>query len=151
MGYRLKNTLSEHGVVSRGVCVSEDGVFLSKITEHTDIRKTASGIRMEKDGEITSFTGEEFVSMNFWGFSPEIFKSIESGFRAFLEDGGLSEKKEFYLPTIVQSGISSGKFQVRIVPTESPYFGITYREDLEGVRASILERIGRGEYPERLF
>ncbi len=144
VGFRLANTLSEHGAVSRGICVTSAGDRLSSITERT-------GILASDVGSGRAFTGDEIVSMNCWGFSPEIFASLDGQLRAFLGTQAADLKAEFYLPAAVSALIAGGDLSVNVLPTESTWFGITYREDKPRVVSAVAELVHRGDYPPALF
>lgn len=144
VGFRLDRTLSEHGAVSRGVCaVGADG-RLASIVERT-------GIEPGQVGAGREFSGEEIVSMNCWGFGREVFAGLDAQLREFLEARASEPKAEFYLPAAVSTMIGRGEATVRVLPTESAWFGVTYREDKPRVVAAIAELVRRGEYPARLF
>lgn len=144
VGFQLAKTLSEHGAVSRGVCaVSEDGKL------HAIVER--SGIEASDVGPRRAFSGQEVVSMNCWGFSPELFAGIEEQLREFLAARGDEPKAEFYLPAAVSTMIARAQADVEVLPTESTWFGVTFREDKPRVVASIAELVQRGEYPARLF
>lgn len=151
VGFRLANTLSENGAVSRGVCEANEAGRLSSITEQT-------GIRPEEVGPGRKFSGDEIVSMNCWGFTPGLFARLDAQFREFLRT--LSDEPgrkaapataEFYLPTAVSTMIARGEAAVRVLPTESAWFGVTYREDKPRVVAAIAELVAGGRYPAKLF
>jgi hypothetical protein len=131
-GYALENTLSENGGVSRGVCqVSAEGQ-LEVVEECTDIQRRAEGELVGTDprGALRGFTGEELVSMNFWGFPPEIFPALAELFAEFLRAGGLENpRSEFYIPTAVSQLIKSRRALVRVLPTSARWFGVTYQAD----------------------
>lgn len=147
-GYRLETTLSEHGSVSRGVCsVAADG-RLQGIREHTRIQRTGSIIKDEASGTI--FSGSERVSMNCWGFAPEIFEMLAGGFRAFLETSAESPKSEYYIPSAVEAFMDAGQADVELLPVESPWFGVTYREDRPTVVESLGRLVEQGAYPAAL-
>jgi NDP-sugar pyrophosphorylase family protein len=144
VGFRLANTLSEHGTVSRGVTASgPDGGLLS-IVEHT-------GIAPEKVGAGRRFTGEEIVSMNCWGFTPDLLAGLDAEFRAFLAARAAEPKAEFYLPAAVSALINRGAARVRVLPTSATWFGVTYREDKPRVQAAVAALVRAGAYPERLW
>ncbi len=144
VGFRLANTLSENGSVSRGVCeIGQDG-HLQIITEQT-------GIDSADVGAGEKYTGDETVSMNCWGFTPFLFESLDHQFKAFLSKQGHELKSEFYLPAAVSNMITLNDASVTILPTESSWFGITYREDKPHVVAAIAELVKRGDYPAKLF
>ncbi|MEY4940996.1 MAG: hypothetical protein RIQ93_2731 [Verrucomicrobiota bacterium] len=143
VGFRLANTLSEHGAVSRGICAVDAGGVLRSIVEQTQIVSSEVG-----DGR--KFTGAEIVSMNCWGFSPALFPRLDTQFRDFLRARGREEKAEFYLPAAVSAMVESGQATVQVLPTAAAWFGVTYREDKPRVQAAIAELIRLGAYPARL-
>jgi hypothetical protein len=142
IGYRLLNTLSENGAVSRGVCATGSDGYLEKVVEHT-------GVRREEVGK--KYSGEETVSMNCWAFTPEFFTGLNEQFEAFLEARGGELKSEFYLPEAVSEQVAQGLVTVEVRATTAGWFGVTYREDKPRVQAALAELVARGEYPERLF
>jgi hypothetical protein len=128
VGYRLDQTLSDYGTVSRGIChVDRDG-FLIDITERTAIARTGEGIVAEGNPQV-QLEGSEPTSMNFWGFTPDLFEHLERLFDEFLEERGGDSKAEFYLPAAVSSLIDSGEASVRLLRCQDPWFGLTYPED----------------------
>ena len=147
-GYRLDATLSEHGSVSRGVCQADANGLLRTVREHTQIQRTAQDITDLAEG--VGFSGAERVSMNCWGFTPAVFPLLEAGFKYFLNAPGGEEKSEFYIPNAVADIILSGKATVQLVPVESRWFGVTYREDRPLVAAALAELTAKGEYPSPL-
>jgi NDP-sugar pyrophosphorylase family protein len=151
LGYRLRNTLSEHGFVSRGVCrVGRDG-FLKEVVERTRIEKEGEGARaLDDKGRWIRFSGDEVVSMNFWGFTPSVFAHLEKGFAAFLDRSGRDPEAEYYIPQAVNELLRSGIIRVKHIPTRDRWFGLTYPEDLPRVRSKVREMIREGLYPERI-
>ena len=143
VGFRLANTLSEHGSVSRGICTA-DGEHLRSIVEQT-------GIPAGDVGEGRKFSGGEIVSMNCWGFTPALLPALDAQLRDFLAAKGSDPKAEFYLPAAVSALIARGEADVRVLPTQGAWFGVTYREDKPRVSAAIAALVSRGEYPEKLF
>lgn len=153
VAFRLDQTLSEHGSVSRGVCLRDEDGFLTGIREYTKISKHSDGsLWDEPDGLPSSqLTGEEPVSMNCWGFMPDVFAELESGFAIFLAREGMqSPKAEFTIPSVVDGLIQSGHGRVKVLGTTSRWFGVTYREDKAFVQSSILKLVETGVYPEKL-
>lgn len=147
VGFQLKNTLSEHGTVARGICgVGADG-FLTSVEEWTKIEKTPTGAR---EGD-RSFTGEELVSMNFWGFQPDVFAAFRERFTLFLQKSGTEQKSECYIPATVNELMVAGKSRVKMLSSSSPWFGVTYKEDKPRVVESIAKLVARGEYPAKLW
>ena len=153
LGYQLRNTVTEFGSVARGVCHVEDG-FLHDITERTKIFKRGQDAAYTEDGEtFVPLSGDSLVSMNFWGFTPEILDEIWAAFPAFLTENlpANPEKCEFYLPTFVGSRLAEGKVCVRVLPCMETWHGVTYKEDLDSVKSAIGALKREGKYPARLW
>lgn len=152
VGYLLKNTLSEFGSVSRAVCgISEKG-HLIDLNERKKIQKFKDGVKYEEEnGNWCKLTGEEVVSMNFFGFTPSIFNELESRFNRFLMNLKIPEKDEFYIPEVVGEMIREDKAKVTILPTEARWFGITYPEDKEAVRNGIKNLTEKEPYSPLIF
>ena len=143
-GFRLKNTLTENGTVARGVCVTEND-YLSSVTERTKINSDCQFT--EDDGETwTQLSPDTLVSMNLWGFRPDIFSYIEKGFEEFLKENINEPKKEYFLPLIVTQLIDAGIKKVKVLPAEDKWYGVTYKEDKPKVCAAIGEMIAEGLY-----
>ena len=152
VGFKLSNTLSEHGSVARGVCTADSDNLLTSVTEMTKIFKTPQGAEnREVEGAYVPLTGDEPVSMNFWGFTPEIFGQLREAFVAFLKKEGQEQKSECYVPKVVDVLIREGKADVRVLPTTSKWFGVTYPEDKQDVVASIQKLVSAGDYPAALW
>ena len=153
LGYQLRNTVTEFGSVARGVCHVQDGMLLD-ITERTKIFKRGQDAAYTEDGEtFVPLSGDSLVSMNFWGFTPEILDEIWDAFPAFLTENlpVNPEKCEFYLPTFVGSRLAEGKVRVRVLPCMETWHGVTYKEDLDSVKAAIGQLKREGKYPARLW
>lgn len=136
--YRLDKTLSEHGTVARGICeVGRDGL-LCGVEEITDLARRADGVIASGD---RIFADDTPVSMNFWGFTPQVFPLLESALRDFLAAHGGSEKTECYIPSAVAGMIAAGSVAVRVIPTAADWFGVTYREDRPRVVESIAKLV----------
>jgi UTP-glucose-1-phosphate uridylyltransferase len=149
VGYRLKATLSDFGTVSRGVCsIAEDGK-LREVVETLRIEKTATGARDLAGGAV--FSGDEIVSMNFFGFTPSIFGHLARAFDAFLKNDAQLLKGEFYVPGAVDALVKSKRASVSVLPSNDAWFGITYREDKPRVALGILDLVQAGRYPARLW
>ncbi|MBQ6777673.1 MAG: nucleotidyltransferase [Paludibacteraceae bacterium] len=151
VGYRVCNTLSENGSVSRGVCATDEKGFLTDVTERTKIEEKDGVIVYTENNIDTPLDPHAPVSMNMWGFTPEYFEYAEEAFRVFLKENGQEFKKEFYIPTLVNDLIQSGKATCRVLDTPSKWFGVTYAEDRPQVVMRINELIHNGIYPEKLF
>ena len=153
LGYQLRNTVTEFGSVARGVCHVQDGMLLD-ITERTKIFKRGQDAAYTEDGEtFVPLSGDSLVSMNFWGFTPEILDEIWNAFPAFLAENlpVNPEKCEFYLPTFVGSRLADGKVRVRVLPCMETWHGVTYKEDLDSVKSAIGQLKREGKYPARLW
>lgn len=153
LGYQLRNTVTEFGSVARGVCHVHDGMLLD-ITERTKIFKRGQDAAYTEDGEtFVPLSGDSLVSMNFWGFTPEILDEIWNAFPAFLAENlpVNPEKCEFYLPTFVGSRLAEKKVSVRVLPCMETWHGVTYKEDLDSVKAAIGQLKREGKYPARLW
>lgn len=144
-GFRLKNTLTENGTVARGVCVVKDDDCLESVTERTKINNECQFT--EDDGATwTQLEPDTLVSMNLWGFRPDIFSYIEKGFKEFLEENINEPKKEYYLPLIVTELIETNTKKVKVLAAEDKWYGVTYKEDKPGVVAAIEDMISKGYY-----
>ena len=153
LGYQLRNTVTEFGSVARGVCHVQDGMLLD-ITERTKIFKRGQDAAYTEDGEtFVPLSGDTQVSMNFWGFTPEILDEIWDAFPAFLAENlpVNPEKCEFYLPTFVGSRLAEGKVRVRVLSCMETWHGVTYKEDLDSVKSAIGALKREGKYPARLW
>jgi hypothetical protein len=152
VGFTLKNTLSEHGTVARGVCQTDTAGNLTDIQELTKIAKLTHGAEHRgDDGKVVALTGEEPVSMNMWGFTPAIFPQLEADFRAFLTTQGSEMKSEAYIPLSVGALIRAGQATCQVLRSDSTWFGVTYREDKPVVQASISQQVQSGAYPPSLW
>lgn len=132
-GYKLKNTLSENGTVSRGICTVKDG-YLESVTETHDIPFD------------TDIPKDSLVSMNFWGFMPELFGVLEEQFVKFLTENINEPKTEFYIPGVVDTMIHEMGYKFRVVDTDEKWYGITYKEDLPLIRDAIKKMTENGQY-----
>jgi hypothetical protein len=152
VGYKLGNTLSDHGHVNRGVCkVGTDGL-LQNIVETRQIEKTYDGAKAPgTDGKEQHFTGNEIVSMNLWGFKPSCYDFLGREFRYFIDKNGMDLKSELDIPTSVDKFVKSGDITIKILPSNERWFGVTYREDKPFVVESIKKMIRKGIYPVRIY
>ena len=151
-GFRLGNTLSDNGSVTRGVCHIEDGKLVG-VTETHNIFKTADGAETRNDdGTAEALDTKSLVSMNMWGLTPEFMEILEKGFIEFL--GGIKEgdiKKEYLLPELIDQLIHSGKAAVDVLETKDEWFGVTYQEDKASVQAAFKKLTDDDVYPEGLY
>ena len=152
VGYKLSNTLSNYGSVSRGICSVDGNNFLNKITETVKIlRKNGKIVSIEADGSEKELTGDESVSMNIWGFKPSVFPQLEKNFANFLKQHIHEPKSESFIPSVVADLINSKQATVKVLEADSLWFGVTYKEDKPRVVSKINELIKAGDYPEKLF
>ena len=151
VGFRLGNTLTENGTVSRGICTVEGGKLVS-VTERTKIRRAADGnaAEYEEDGVWNPLPLDATASMNCFGLMPEVFGYVSDGFVGFLENMGDPMKSEYYLPFALDSLAKKGIIDIAVEKTPSKWYGVTYAADKEPVKQSIRELIRSGEYPEKL-
>ena len=141
VAFDLKNTLTENGTVSRGICELE-GEHLKSVTERTKIKD----MKYTEDGENwTELADDTIASMNFWGFTPDFFPALKADFENFLATANL-EKDEFYLPFAVDKMIKSGFATVKVLVSHDKWYGMTYREDIDAVKAALSDKILKGEY-----
>lgn len=152
LGYRLENTLSEHGHVSRGVCQIDAAGYLQQVTERTRIYRTDDGgIVYEEDGNTVPLTGQETVSMNLMGFAPSAFTYFEKYFVDFVRKRGQELKSEFYLPFVMNEVIQQQIARVKVITTPDRWFGVTYQADKAVAQQRFRELVEQGVYPERLW
>lgn len=152
VGYLLRNTLSEHGSVARGICATTPDGLLESVTERLKVEKTAAGAQYrDEDGAPHPLGGDETASMNMFGFTPGFFAHLDRLFPEFLGRHIGELKTEFLLPTIVDGLIRSGECSMKVLKTPEKWFGVTYKQDKPLVMAGILEQIEAGRYPARLW
>lgn len=150
-GYRVGNTLSEHGTVSRGVCATDKMGFLTDVVERTAIENKNGHVVYQDNGVDVEIPFETPVSMNMWGFTPEYFTYAEEAFKAFLTENAQELKAEFYIPTLVNDMIKSGKATCQVLDTTAKWFGVTYADDRQMVVDKIQALVDAGVYPNKLF
>lgn len=151
-GYRVGNTLSEHGSVSRGVCSTDENNFLTDVVERTSIENKDGHICYKgENGEEVEIAFDTPVSMNMWGFTPEYFDYAEEAFKAFLTKNAQELKAEFYIPTLVNDMINAGTATCEVLDTPAKWFGVTYADDREMVVNKIQALVDAGVYPSPLF
>jgi dTDP-glucose pyrophosphorylase len=153
IGYQLKNTLTEHGSVARGVCVVDDG-FLTKIDERLKIFwRDGSIVYTEDDEHFVSVPKDSPVSMNFWGFTESFMEELKAGFPAFLENDVPKNplRAEYLLPKKVDELIHAGRATVKVIGTDDRWYGVTYKEDKEPTVAALQSLKDSGIYPDKLW
>lgn len=152
VGFKLGNTLSDHGHVNRGVCRVDENNLLVNIVETRQIEKTPTGaVAPGKDGEKIHFTGDEVVSMNLWGFKPSCYRFLGEEFRNFIKLHGMDPKAELDIPTSVDKFVKSGHIRIRVLMSNEHWFGVTYREDKPFVVENINRMIKEGIYPASIY
>jgi UTP-glucose-1-phosphate uridylyltransferase len=152
VGYNIGNTLSENGVVSRGVCKTDSESHLMDIVERTKIARISSGIVYQDECETAVAIPENtLVSMNFWGFTPSIFHYLGNGFREFLVRNVSNPKAEYYIPSVVNDLIKKKEAVVKVLVSKEKWFGVTYREDRQDVVNQLKQLVNQGIYPNDLW
>jgi hypothetical protein len=154
VGYRLGNTVTEHGSVARGVCCTDDAGNLTTIAERTRIEKHPEGIYYTEDGQVWEELPEDtVVSMNFWGYTPSFLREVRERFPKFLEKALAEnpEKAEFYLPLAVEQLLCEGKARVKVLSSPDKWYGVTYAADKPAVVAALKEKTQQGLYPDGLW
>ena len=152
IGYRVGNTLSESGAVSRGVCVVDEKGLLKNVVERTHIEEKGGKINyLDEKGEEVNIRSNTPVSMNMWGFTPDYFDYSEDFFKEFLAEEGQKLKSEFYIPLAVNNLIVQKKATCKVLDTPSKWFGVTYADDRPQVVLKLNELVRKGVYPAKLF
>lgn len=152
VGFLLRNTLSDFGSVSRGVCRVDGDDFLQGVVELTNIERDGAHARnTDSSGRITTLSSDEVVSMNMWGFTPHVFGQFREHFQKFLRSSGPDVKSESYLSSTVNELVLTGQARVKVLRTNDSWAGVTYREDHPRVVETIQRLVDRGDYPKRLW
>lgn len=154
VGYSLKNTVTDNGYVSRGICDLDDGYSLHGVTERTHIEKTNEGIMWLDENKKEHLLHEDtIVSMNLWGFMPSLIDEIKNTISNFFEKAFKENplKSEYYLPSVVDKMLKENKCKVKVLHTEEKWYGVTYFEDKVKVTEAINKMIAEGKYPEKLW
>ncbi len=151
VGYKIGNTLSENGSVSRGVCQTDANGNMSEINERTKVYPKDGGIVYEENGKEFPLDPATPVSMNFWGFTPDVFKVIKNLFVDFVAKNSENPKSEFFIPLIADHLIQNNIATFKVIPTDAKWFGVTYKEDKEIVQNNINKLVENGVYPKKLW
>lgn len=152
VGFTLRNTLSDHGSVARGVCTTNENSLLTHIDEMTNLSRAGSGaLYTREDGSVLNLTGDEPVSMNMWGFTPRLFDHLDRVFQEFLRTSGTELKSECFIPLTVGQLITEKHVTCKVLRSNSTWFGVTYKEDKEIVQGSIAALVEKGKYPQSLW
>ena len=145
VGFVLRNTLSDFGAVARGVCQVNDDGYPGEIVELTRYRTRRRACQeYRREGQVTKLTGDEVVSMNMWGFTPQVFGQLREHFQKFLELNGSDLKAECYIPSTVNELILAGQARVKVLRSDDSWFGVTYREDRHACVESIRRLVESG-------
>ncbi|MBT3174030.1 MAG: nucleotidyltransferase [Lentimicrobiaceae bacterium] len=150
VGYRLSNTLSENGSVSRGVCQTNKG-YLTDVVERTSIVNEGDKIVYEENGTKHDINANAVVSMNFWGFSPLFFDQLEKDFRIFIANNAHNIKAEFYIPSVVNDLIKKNEASITMLTSNDQWFGVTYKDDKETTIKRVKALVESGVYPNNLW
>jgi hypothetical protein len=154
VGFQLGNTVTDHGSVARGVCVTNEAGYLTKIDERTRIEKYEGGIHYTEDGENwVDLPADTIVSMNMWGFTPSFLRESADKFRTFLATDAVArpEKAEFFLPFVVAELLGEGKARARVMTSADKWYGVTYAADKPLVVAALKQMAQEGKYPDSLW
>jgi dTDP-glucose pyrophosphorylase len=152
VGFRVGNTMTENGSVARGVCENTDGL-LTSVVERTAISYDKDGkiVFTDENGQVQTLAPTTPVSMNLWGFTPDYFEYSDREFRKFLDKDINTPKAEFFIPLAIDALIKSGEATVKVLDTDSKWFGVTYAADRPSVVAKLAELHAQGVYPENMF
>ena len=154
VGYQVKNTLSENGSVSRGVCEADENGLLKSVVERTHIIASCDGPLYTEDGtHYTRLDNDAPVSMNMWGFTPDFMQQLWNRFPAFWQNAMATNplKGEYFLPFVVNDTLQDGQSTAKLLHTDSKWYGVTYQADLPGVQSAIAQMTENGDYPEKLW
>ena len=150
-GFKLKNTLSDNGGVPRGLCETDECGLLSKVNETKNIEKVDGKPAINEDGTYRFISGETLCSMNMWGITPDFFPYLEKGFVEFLSSLSADDiKTEYLLPIIVDNMLKKNEVTVTVLDTDDKWFGVTYQEDKDAVKAALADLVKQGVYPENI-
>ena len=153
LGYILENTLSENGTVNRGVCEVDSKKNLIEVNEREKLARQGEKVKYNIGSEepIGEVDPKSYVSMNYWGFHPSIFKDIEEGLHNFMKENRNSPTAEYYIPNIVSDKIKAGEIAFAVIPTNDNWFGVTYKEDKQMAIQTLNKHIENGVYPKKLW
>ena len=151
IGYELNKTLSDAGHVNRGVCYVDEKGYLTDVVERHKVQRSEKGITYEEEGGRHELSSEALVSMNFWGFHPNIFEITRKQFLEFVENHRGQPRAEFYIPLVINNLINSGQIKLSVIPNQEKWYGVTYKEDKEMVVNAFDNLVEQGMYPEVLW
>ncbi|MAZ93504.1 MAG: nucleotidyltransferase [Lentimicrobiaceae bacterium] len=150
VGYKLSNTLSENGSVSRGVCQTDKG-YLTDVVERTSIINQGSKIVFEQNNIKHDIDANSVVSMNFWGFTPLFFDQLEKDFRIFIANNADNIKAEFYIPSVANDLIKKNEAEITMLTSNDKWFGVTYQDDKETTIKRVKDLVDKGIYPTNIW
>ena len=153
IGYQLKNTMSKHGHVARGICEIDHEGYLQNVVERTKIFYDENNkiVFEDENGDRNSLTGDEIVSMNLWAFYPSVFDFANSYFKDFIRENADNPKAEFYIPTLIDKMIKANETRVKVITTAEKWFGVTYKDDKPDVENKVRSLIEQGKYPGKIW
>lgn len=152
IGYEVDKTLSEHGAVSRGICLVNEEGNLQEINERTKVyAKDGVIVYEDETGNTTPLHEDARASMNFWGFTPAVFEQTKPLFKSFVQENESNPKAEFFIPLMAEALTKSGTAVFKVIPTSSKWFGVTYKEDKPIVQESLSKLVEDGTYPSKLW
>ncbi|MEL6924649.1 MAG: sugar phosphate nucleotidyltransferase [Bacteroidota bacterium] len=152
VGFVLKNTLSDHGSVSRGVCEMDADNYLQTVVERHKIQRDGAGVvNFELEGAKVPVSDESLVSMNFWGFHPNIFEETRKRFVTFVKENKDNPKSEFYIPLVVNDLLEKGEIKLSVLTSTDKWYGVTYKEDKPTVQSALKDLATAGQYPNPLW
>ena len=152
VGYELRNTLSDHGTVSRGICEVDGNGYLARVVERTKVKKNGvDATYLSSNNNWVTIKGGELVSTNLWGFTPNIFYDLMELFMEFLNEHSLDEKAEFFIPSAIDQLIQRNRAKVTVLRSDEQWVGVTHRKDKSRVKDQINKRISLGDYPKTLW
>jgi dTDP-glucose pyrophosphorylase len=151
IGYELLKTLSDHGTVNRGVCEVDSDHNLVSVVERLNVSQVGDKIVCNDEHLPKELPLDTHVSMNFWCFHPSVFDYTKQVFKEFLSDNSSNPKAEFFIPIVADKYIKDGEGVIKVIPTSSKWFGVTYKEDAPMVKESLMKLINAGEYPTSLW
>lgn len=151
VGFILEKTLSDNGSVSRGVCQMNEKQVLETVVERTKVQRIDGTVYFEENEERVALSDKSLVSMNLWGFHPNIFKIIREDFIAFVKENFDSPKAEFYIPLVVNRLVDANAIDCHVLTSYEKWYGVTYKEDKEGVQDALLTLTESGKYPNPLW
>ncbi len=152
VGFVLKNTLSDNGTVSRGVCEMDENGYLTDVVERLKVEKSGNTVRCQtEEGEPMELEENALVSMNLWGFHPDVFETIRKMFVDFVADNQDNPRAEFYIPLVVNHQIKTGESKYKVLSSDEVWYGVTYKEDKETVQQAFTKFVEAGKYPPNLW